>query len=235
MAVIRTVVLLIFYVVLVVLLTPVLLLFWPLGIRDPLLSVAKWAMGVSRRLLGLKIEVKGLQNVDPAKSYVFMANHLSFLDGPILFYVIPQKVRVILKKSIFRLPVVGPGMRFVGFIPVDRKRASGGKKSIDEAARLMKERGYSFLIFPEGTRSRNGQLQPFKRGGFFLALAAQAPIIPVTIKGTFELMPRGKFFPRKGRVEVVFHQPIETAGKTTDDIPALVEQVSREIEREYKN
>lgn len=178
MAVIRTIVLLVFYVVLVVLLTPVLLLFWPLGIREPLLGVAKWAMAVSRRILGLKIEVEGLENVDSLRSYVFMANHLSFLDGPLLFYVIPQRVRVILKKSIFRIPVVGPGMRFVGFVPVDRKRASGGKRSIDEAARMMNGKGYSFLIFPEGTRSRSGQLQPFKRGGFSWPWPPRSPLSP---------------------------------------------------------
>ncbi|MBC7363106.1 MAG: 1-acyl-sn-glycerol-3-phosphate acyltransferase [Candidatus Aminicenantes bacterium] len=225
MAVVRTIILVIFYVVLVVLLTPVLLVCWPLGVRDPLLRVAKWAMGVSRRILALKVEVQGLENVDPARSYVFMANHLSFLDGPLLFYVIPQLVRVILKKSVFRLPVVGLGMRFVGFIPVDRKRASGGKRSIDEAAQLMREKGYSFLIFPEGTRSRTGELQHFKRGGFFLALAAGAPIVPITIKGTFELMPRGRLFPHSGLIKVIFHKPIEVTGKTTEDIPALLEQV----------
>ena len=229
MAVARTLFLLIFYVVMVLLLTPVLLVLWLLGIRDPLLDIGKWAMAVSRSVLGLKIEVSGLEYVDPAKSYVFMANHLSFLDGPLLFYVIPQRVRVILKKSIFRIPIVGPGMRFVGFVPVDRKRASGGKRSIDEAARMMKERGYSFLIFPEGTRSRTGRLQPFKRGGFFLALAAQAPIVPITIKGTFELMPKGRIFPRRGPIRVIFHPPVETAGRTAEDIPALLEAVRQAI------
>jgi len=229
MAVVRTAILLIFYVVLVLLLTPVLLVFWPLGIRDPLLDMGKWAMAASRSVLRLGIEVSGLEYVDPAKSYVFMANHLSFLDGPLLFYVIPQRVRVILKKSIFRIPIVGPGMRFVGFVPVDRKRASGGKRSIDEAARMMKERGYSFLIFPEGTRSRTGRLQPFKRGGFFLALAAQAPIVPITIKGTFELMPKGRIFPRRGPIRVIFHPPVETAGRTAEDIPALLEAVRQAI------
>ncbi len=229
MAVIRTIILLMFYLVLVVLLTPVLLLFWPLGIRDPLLDVGKWAMAVSRRILGLRIEVEGLENVDPSRSYVFMANHLSFLDGPLLFYVIPQRVRVILKKSIFRIPVVGPGMRFVGFVPVDRKRASGGKRSIDEAARMMKQKGYSFLIFPEGTRSRTGQLQSFKRGGFFLAVAARAAIIPITIRGTFELMPKGRLFPRRGKIKVIFHKPVETANETTADIPALIDRVYRAI------
>lgn len=229
MAVVRTVILLVFYVVLVALLTPVLLVFWALSIRDPLLRVAKWAMAVSRRILGLKIEVSGLENVEPGRSYVYMANHLSFLDGPLLFYVIPQRVRVILKKSVFRIPIVGQGMRFVGFVPVDRKRASGGKRSIDEAARMMKERGYSFLIFPEGTRSRTGKLQPFKRGGFFLALAAGAPIIPITIKGTFELMPKGRIFPRRGPIKVIFHPPVETAGRTVEDIPALLEAVRQAI------
>lgn len=229
MAVIRTLILLIFYLVLVVLLTPVLLVFWPLGVRDPLLRVAKWAMAVSRRILGLKIEVSGLENVDPSKSYVYMANHLSFLDGPVLFYVIPGPVRVILKKSVFRIPVVGPGMRFVGFVPVDRKRASGGKRSIDEASRMMKEKDYSFLIFPEGTRSRTGRLQPFKRGGFFLAVGAQRPIIPITIRGTFELMPKGRLFPRRGQIGIIFHPPVETSGRTVDDIPALLEEVRRAI------
>ncbi|MFA4926168.1 MAG: lysophospholipid acyltransferase family protein, partial [Candidatus Aminicenantales bacterium] len=113
-----------------------------------------------------------------------------------------------------------------GFIPVDRKRISSGKRSIDEAVQAMKEKGYSFLIFPEGTRSRDGKLHDLKRGGFFLAVAAQVPIIPITIKGTFELMPRGRIFPRRGKIKVIFHPPVDTAGKTLADIPALASQVS---------
>ncbi|MGQ9800140.1 MAG: lysophospholipid acyltransferase family protein [Candidatus Saccharicenans sp.] len=229
MAAVRTSILLIFYLVLVILLTPVLIVFWPLGIRDPLLTVGKWAMGVSRRILGLKVEVCGLEHLEATQPYVFMANHLSFLDGPALFYVIPCKVRVILKKSVFKIPVVGPGMKFVGFVPVDRKRAAGGKRSIDRAIRMMNERGYSFLIFPEGTRSRDGRLQTFKRGGFFLAVGSGAPIVPVTIKGTYELMPKGKFWPKPGKIQFIFHSPVPTAGLTTDDIPQLMEQVRQRI------
>lgn len=229
MAAVRTIVLLFFYLVLIILLTPVLLVFWPLGIRDPLLTVGKWAMGVSRRILGLKVEVCGLEQLDPIRPYVFMANHLSFLDGPALFYVIPQKVRVILKKSVFKIPVVGPGMKFVGFVPVDRKRAAGGKRSIERAIRMMKERGYSFLIFPEGTRSRDGRLQPFKRGGFFLAIGSGAPVVPITIKGTYELMPRGKLWPKPGKIEFIFHPPISTDGLTAEDIPQLMERARQQI------
>jgi len=225
----RTVILLIFYLIDIILVSPLLLALWVIGKKDPVLDIGKWVMGVSRRILGLTIEVEGRENVDPAKSYVYMANHVSFLDGPLLFYVIPQRVRVILKKSIFRIPVVGAAMRFAGFIPVDRKRMSGGKRSIDEAVLAMKEKGYSFLIFPEGTRSRDGKLHDLKRGGFFLAVAAQAPIIPITIQGTFELMPRGRIFPGRGKIKVIFHPPIETAGKTVADLPSLAFQVAQNL------
>ncbi len=225
----RTIILLIFYLVGLILLTPVLLVFWALGKKEPVLDIGKWAMGVSRWILGLKVEVEGLENVDPHQNYVFMANHVSFLDGPLLFYIIPQRVRVILKKSIFRIPVAGQAMRFIGFVPVDKKSISRGKRSIDEAVQAIKEKGYSFLIFPEGTRSHDGQLHQFKRGGFVLAVTAQVPIIPITIKGTFELMPRGKIFPRKGKIKVIFHPPVETAGKTVADIPALLSHVFTQI------
>jgi 1-acyl-sn-glycerol-3-phosphate acyltransferase len=225
----RTIILLIFYLIAIILVSPVLLVLWALKKNDPVLDIGKWVMGVSRRILGLKIEVEGLENVDRAKSYVYMANHVSFLDGPLLFYVIPQRVRVILKKSIFRIPVAGAAMRFAGFIPVDRKRMSGGKRSIDEAVQAMKEKGYSFLIFPEGTRSRDGKLHDLKRGGFFLAVAAQVPIIPITIEGTFELMPRGRICPRRGKIKVIFHPPVVTAGKTVADIPSLIARVASVI------
>ncbi|HNS04464.1 MAG TPA: lysophospholipid acyltransferase family protein [Candidatus Saccharicenans sp.] len=225
----RTIILLIFYLITIILVSPVLLVFWALGKKEPVLDIGKWVMGVSRLILGLKVEVEGLENVDPRRSYVFMANHVSFLDGPLLFYIIPQRVRVILKKSIFRIPVAGPAMRFIDFVPVDKKSMSSGKRSIDEAVQAMKEKGYSFLIFPEGTRSNDGKLHQFKRGGFFLAIAAQVPIIPITIKGTFELMPRGRIFARRGKIKVIFHPPVETAGRTQADIPALMSQVFSQI------
>jgi 1-acyl-sn-glycerol-3-phosphate acyltransferase len=154
---------------------------------------------------------------------------LSFLDGPLLFLVIPQAIRVILKKEVFRIPVVGQGMRFVGFVPVDRKRVRGGKKSIERAARLMRERGYSYLIFPEGTRSRDGLIQAFKRGGFFLALESGAAIVPITIRGTYELMPRGTIFPRRGKVDVLFHRPVPVASFDPHTMQTLIDNVREAI------
>ena len=225
----RTVALVFIYTVIIILVTPFVLVCMAIGLREPLVALGRWAMALSRVVLGIRIEIEGREHIPRGQPAVFMANHLSFLDGPMLFLILPQPVRVILKKSIFRIPVVGFGMRFVGFVPVDRKGKEGGKKSILKAARMMTQRGYSFFIFPEGTRSRDGRLQAFRRGGFFLALEAQAPIVPVVIRGTFEIMPKGRFFVRRGTVRVTFLQPVPTAELGLKDLDALRDEVRLKI------
>ena len=136
--------------------------------------------------------------------------------------------------NIFRIPIIGQGMKVAGFIPVDRKRMKGGKKSIEEAARQVKEKGLSFLIFPEGTRSRDGRLQPFKRGGFFLALDSQASIVPISIQGTYELMPRKSFFAKKGKIKVLFHAPHPVKDYDRQTLPQLIEVVRDTIKSGLK-
>jgi 1-acyl-sn-glycerol-3-phosphate acyltransferase len=225
----RTLSLIVLYLVLVAAVIPFFLLCLLFGLRDPLLAYGRWAMKLSAVILGLRPKVTGLENTLRSRPCVIMANHESFLDGPLLFMVIPLPLRVILKKSVFRIPVVGVGMRYVGFVPVDRKRARGGVRSIEKAAALMREKGYCYLIFPEGTRSRDGRMQPFRRGGFFLALRTGAPIVPVTIRGTFELMPKGSFFVKRGPVEVVFHPPVPVEGCDESALPELVEKVRQAI------
>ncbi len=226
---IRSLGLILFYAVLVILVTPLILLCMLAGLRDPLIAVGLWAMRVSRRVLGIKVEVSGLDRIAPRTACVFMPNHMSFLDGPLVMTLIPGAARVILKESILRIPIVGMGMRFVGFVPVDRKGTEGGKRSIARAAALMRERGYSFLVFPEGTRSRDGKLHAFRRGGFFLALGSGAPIVPVTIAGTFELMPKGQWFARRGSISVAFHRPVPVAGFTAETMAGLMERVREAI------
>jgi len=225
----RTALLVLFYVVLVILITPFIVLCMLTGWRDPLISIGQWAMRVSGHVLGIRFEVSGLDRFDPRMALIFMPNHISFLDGPLLEMLIPGAARVVLKKSILRIPVVGLAMRFVGFVPVDRKGAEGGKKSIARAVRMIREQGYSFLIFPEGTRSRDGKLQRFRRGGFFLALETGAPIVPVTIRGTFELMPKGQKHARKGSIGVAFHDPIPVKGYTVETMTGLMDEVRKAI------
>jgi 1-acyl-sn-glycerol-3-phosphate acyltransferase len=225
----RTVVLGIFYSLLLILIMPYVLACMLTGTRDPLIRVGRWAVRAGCRFLGIRLAVSGLERVNPAAKCIFMSNHLSLLDGPILAMVIPRPVRIILKKSLFRIPVLGIAMRYVGFVPVDRKGAKGGQKSIRRAVKLMREKGYSFLVFPEGTRSRDGRIQSFRRGGFFLALASGAPIVPVRIQGTFELMPRGQWHAGKGPVRVTFRDPISVAGYTENTMGELTEKVRAAI------
>ena len=228
----RTLFLVILYAVMILGLIPAILVCAVLGRRDELIAAGREAVRLSRFILGLDLSVDGVDIVGRVGAAVFMANHISFIDGPLLITVIPRPVRAILKKSIFRIPVLGLGMRYVGFIPVDRKGTQGGRAGIARAAALMHERGYSFLIFPEGTRSRDGVMGEFRRGGFFLALAAAAPIVPISIRGTFEIMPKGRWVPRKGRISVVFHDPIPTAGLRSEDLEGLMDRVRNAVAEE---
>ncbi len=123
----RTVVLVLFYILVVVACLPFILFCMLAGLREPLIAVGLWAMRVSRRVLRIEVRTSGLEGLEPGTPRIFMPNHLSFLDGPMVMTLIPGVARVILKKSVLRIPIVGLGMRFVGFVPVDRKGAEGGK------------------------------------------------------------------------------------------------------------
>jgi len=208
---------------------PVLLFCMAFGLRDAFLGYGYWMMRVGRAILGIHLEVAGLERLDRATPYVFMSNHLSFLDAPLLVTVIDRPVRFVAKRFVFRIPVLGPGMGFAGYVPLDKQGSGEGRRRIARAAELVRTRGYSFLVYPEGTRSPEGRLLPFRRGGFFLALDSGAPIVPVSISGTYELMPRGSKRIRKGRVRIVFHEPVAVTGHAAESLPALMERVRTAI------
>jgi len=225
----RSALLALVFLILMLLAIPLLLVCVLFGLRDGFLAYGRWMMRVGRRILGIKVEVTGLDRLDRATPYVFMSNHLNFLDGPLLMTVLDRPARVIVKRFVFRIPVLGLGMRFSGYVPLDKEGAGAGRRSIARAARLIKENGYSFLIYPEGQRSRDGKPQPFRRGGFFLALEAGTPIVPVSIKGTYELMPRGKWLIRRGPVKITFHEPVVVTGYTQEGMSALMEKVKAAV------
>jgi 1-acyl-sn-glycerol-3-phosphate acyltransferase len=208
---------------------PVLLVCVVFGLRDAFLSYGAWMMKIGRLILGIDLDVAGLDRLDRKTPYVFMSNHLSFLDAPLLVTVVDRPVRFVVKRFVFRVPVLGLGMRFAGYVPLDKEGVGEGRKRIARAIELIKERRYSFLVYPEGTRSPEGTLLPFRRGGFFLALDAGAPIVPVSIRGTYELMPRGARRIRKGPVRIVFHEPIAVSGYAPETMPELMERVRAAI------
>jgi len=221
----RTILLFILYLILVIILIPVVVFCYLFRTAKPLYFLGSSAIRLGRWILGLRLQIDGLDGLDKKKAYVFMPNHLSFLDGPLMFMIIPRDVRVILKKEIFRIPIIGWGMKIAEFVTIDRKGLRGGKKSVERATSLMREKGYDFLVFPEGTRSLDGTLKTLKRGGFFLAVNSKTNIVPVSIQGTFELMPKGQFFVRRGIIKVVFHPAVSVQDCTLDNLPDLMEKV----------
>jgi 1-acyl-sn-glycerol-3-phosphate acyltransferase len=159
------------------------------------------------RLSGIRTRVEGIENI-PAGPCIFAANHASNLDGVILLPAIPRRISLFAKRELFRLPVLGLGMRLAEFVAVDRagKQAAAG---IATAVDTLKA-GLSVFIFPEGTRSMDGRLQPFKKGGFAMAIEAGVPIVPVTIAGTYRLLRRGAWIVRPGEVLVSFGPAVDT-------------------------
>jgi 1-acyl-sn-glycerol-3-phosphate acyltransferase len=208
---------------------PVLVVCALFGWRDGFLVYGRWMMRVGALILGIRVEASGLERLDRRAPCVFMSNHVSFLDAPMLVTAVDRPVRFIVKRFVFRLPVLGLGMRFAGYVPLDKEGVGEGRKRIARAADLIRKRGYSFLVYPEGTRSWEGTLLPFRRGGFFLALETGAPIVPVSVQGTYELMPRGRRSIRPGVVRIVFHKPVPVAGHTPETMPALTERVRAAI------
>lgn len=160
------------------------------------------------RLSGIRVVAEWRAPLHPGQTYIFLSNHVSNLDPPVLFPLLPERAVAFLKRSLMKIPILGYGMKIAGFIPVDRDgRLESAVESVDAAARVLGS-GVHVLSFVEGTRSRTGRLQPFKKGPFFLAMNTEAPVIPVSLYGTEAMMRKGslKIFP--GTVHVIFHAPL---------------------------
>lgn len=168
---------------------------------------------------GVKVKIFGLDNIDKNATYVFVSNHASQFDITVLQWGVPNRLAMIFKKELSRIPFFGWQLKLGPYIMVDRKSPESGMKSIEEAKELMKNKGISVLVFPEGTRSETGELLPFKRGAFHLAAKVGYLIVPVTIVDSNKIMPKGSFKLKKGTVKLIFDSPISTdnlRGKTDE-------------------
>jgi 1-acyl-sn-glycerol-3-phosphate acyltransferase len=161
-------------------------------------------------IFGINVKIKGAEFIDPGKHYIYISNHSSAFDIPAVVVGIPDDIRFVLKKELTRIPIWGWALKYGHYITIDRGKARDARKSLEEAAVLMRN-GASVILFAEGTRTRDGKLQPFKRGAFTLAVKAGLPIIPVTINNTFRILPRGSLRVHPADIELVFSKPIPTA------------------------
>ncbi len=182
-------------------------------------------------LAGVKLTVEGREHLTPGKRYVFFANHQSQMDIPVLEEALRGfEIRFLAKRSLFRIPFFGWGIAALGYIPVEREDPREGLRSLLACAERIRE-GYSVVVFPEGTRSPDGRLQPFKMAGFLLPIKAGVPAVPVAILGTREILPKGRIWVRPGKVRVVIGDPIPTEGLTKRDREKLAEKVRDFIAR----
>jgi 1-acyl-sn-glycerol-3-phosphate acyltransferase len=160
------------------------------------------------RLAGVRVQTVGLGKLDPARTYIFMSNHVSNLDPPIITPLIPKRTSVMMKKELLSYPILGRAMRMGSMVPVDRGNRNAGIESVRIAKQVVQQ-GLNMTIYVEGHRSFDGKLLPFKKGPFYLAMECGVPVVPITILGTHYLMPKGRFAIRPGTATVIFHPPIE--------------------------
>jgi 1-acyl-sn-glycerol-3-phosphate acyltransferase len=183
----------------------------------------------------MKVSVLGYENIDPMKPYIFVSNHASMFDIPTVFVALKGNVNIVFKKELTYVPIWGWALRYGHFIMIDRSNPRNAMASIERAVQSIRK-GSSVILFPEGTRTLDGKLQPFKRGAFSLAAKAGVPVVPLTINGTFTIMPKGSLNIKPANISVVLGKPISTLGLNGKDGELeLMEHVHHEIEKNYMN
>ncbi|HTY57453.1 MAG TPA: lysophospholipid acyltransferase family protein [Bacteroidota bacterium] len=181
----------------------------------------------------VNVTVRGLEKVDLSRNYVYVSNHASMFDIPVILAGIPDQIRIIYKKELDIIPFFGWGLRYGSYIGIDRGRGSRAVRSLEEAVEKIRH-GASVLMYAEGTRTLDGKLQPFKRGAFNLALKAGIPVVPLTVNGSFSILPKHSVSVRPGNVELVLESPIPVPeGEGKDAEVRLMQDVHAAIARHY--
>jgi len=211
--------------------TPALIFLWLINRRMWLYPLTHWGARTWLAANGAKVKVSGLENVEEGRSYVFISNHRSYLDTATLFFFAGKKMGLVAKKELLKVPVFGQGMSFVNIIAIDRSNPERALRSMEKAREVMRK-GYSFGVFAEGTRAMPGELLPFKKGAFHLALQTDAPIIPVAIKQTDWMMGKKTGVAFSGTIEMTLLPPIETADYTEDRLMELLNRTRSAIAEE---
>jgi len=201
--------------------------FDPSGDRQ--MRVAKaWGRAVCF-IARIRVEVEGLDKIKPGAHYIFTPNHLSYTDTPVLLASLPANFRFLAKRGLFQIPFLGTHLQRAGHVPVALEDPRASIKALTQAARIINERQISVLIFPEGGRSPNGELQEFKDGAAYTAIKSGVPVIPVALCGTRAILPMHSLHVRGGKVTVLIGDPIQTSGLKSHDRAALTAQIRAQI------
>jgi 1-acyl-sn-glycerol-3-phosphate acyltransferase len=180
-----------------------------------LYRVAMWVTNAGVRAAGIKIEIRGSENIPAGRSCIFMTNHVSNLDPPVMLPLLPGRSSVLLKKELMNIPILGRAMRMAKFVPVERgSRRDAAKASVEAAAEALRS-GLHIVVYPEGTRSPDGRLSTFKKGPFFLAQETQAPIVPIALSGTQTMMRKGSYAITPGLARIQLLPAIEPSEYAT--------------------
>jgi 1-acyl-sn-glycerol-3-phosphate acyltransferase len=180
------------------------------------------------RFAGARVRVEGLEHLVPGSSYVIVANHLSFMDIPVILAYLPVEIRFLAKRSLFKAPFIGYHLRRAGHLPVEREDVRASLKTMADAAQMIRSRGISVLIFPEGGRSPHA-MREFREGAAYIAIKAGAPVVPVGLDGTRQILPMGSIHVEPGEVVLRIGQPIPTAGLKIRDRNALTEELRQRV------
>ena len=198
------------------------------GNATPLYKASLKIVRLALWLAGIRVETTGLERVPRDRACIFMSNHVSNLDPPALFPRIPGRTSAFIKRSLMKIPILGYGMKLGDFVPVDRDgRVESAMESVAVARRVL-EKGFHITTFVEGTRSRDGRMLPFKKGPFYLAMEAGAPVVPVSIHGTESMMAKGSAKVRPGTAYITFHEPLDPArfGAREELMEAVREEIA---------
>ena len=197
------------------------------GKIDLIWQLGMWGARAGVWLSGVRTRVVGLERLDPKQPYIFMSNHVSNIDPPVIVPLLRRRMSILAKKELFSFPVLGMALRIGQIVPVDRRNRDAAIESVKRAVEVLRS-GSSMLVYPEGTRTRNGRLLPFKKGPFHMALEAGIPVVPLTIVGAYEIWPKGKFAIHPGTATLIVHAPIDP--KQFGNREELTEAVRRQIE-----
>jgi len=204
---------------------PAISIAWLARRREWVYPWADWGGRMWLRLSGMKISVRGLEHLRAEQTYVFISNHRSYLDTATIFCYVGRRIGLLAKKELLKVPILGYGMTYVNVMAIDRSNKERAIATVQAATERI-HGGVSFAVFAEGTRARPGELLPFKKGAFYMAIEAGVPVVPVAIRNTDVLMGKGTGTARPGTIEMILLEPIPTAGLSTDeDVQHLIARV----------